>query len=38
MDIAEAREYIRRNHHAVMATFRKDGRPAMSPVTVSLDD
>jgi PPOX class probable F420-dependent enzyme len=37
MDTAAAQEFLRTNHHAVMATFRKDGRPAMSPVTVGLD-
>jgi PPOX class probable F420-dependent enzyme len=38
MDIAAAQEFIRTNHRAVMATFRKDGRPALSPVLVTLDD
>jgi PPOX class probable F420-dependent enzyme len=38
MDDAQAREFIRANHNAVMATFRKDGRPAMSPVTAAVDD
>jgi PPOX class probable F420-dependent enzyme len=37
MDIATAQEFLRNNHRAVMATFRKDGRPALSPVTVSVD-
>jgi PPOX class probable F420-dependent enzyme len=37
MDIAEAQEFIRKNHRAVMATFRRDGRPALSPVTVTVD-
>ena len=37
MDIAGAQEFIRSNHRAVMATFRKDGRPALTPVTVTLD-
>lgn len=37
MDADAAREYLRHNNHAVMATFRKDGRPAMSPVTVDVD-
>lgn len=37
MDINEAREFLRSNHRAVMATFRKDGRPAMSPVTCAID-
>jgi PPOX class probable F420-dependent enzyme len=37
MDIAAAQDFLRSNHHAVMATFRQDGRPALSPVTVGLD-
>jgi PPOX class probable F420-dependent enzyme len=37
VDVAAAQEFIRTNHHAVMATFRRDGRPALSPVTVGLD-
>lgn len=38
MDISTAREFLRHNHRAVMATFRADGRPALSPVTVGIDD
>jgi PPOX class probable F420-dependent enzyme len=38
MDVAAAQEFIRQHHHAVMATFRKDGRPALAPVTVAVDD
>jgi PPOX class probable F420-dependent enzyme len=38
MDAAQAREFIRANHNAVLATFRRDGRPAMSPVTAAVDD
>jgi PPOX class probable F420-dependent enzyme len=37
MDIAAAQDFLRTNHRAVMATFRRDGRPALSPVTVGLD-
>jgi PPOX class probable F420-dependent enzyme len=37
MDVAAAQDFLRKNHQAVMATFRKDGRPALSPVTVGLD-
>ena len=37
MDITAAQEFLRTNHHAVMATFRQDGRPALSPVTVGID-
>ena len=38
MDIAEALEFIRSNHRAVLATRRADGRPQLSPVTVGVDD
>jgi PPOX class probable F420-dependent enzyme len=37
MDAAGAREFLRTNHHAVLSTFRSDGRPQLSPVTVALD-
>lgn len=34
----EAREFLRDNHHAVLATFRSDGRPQLSPVLAVVDD
>ena len=37
MDLDEAREFLRANHRAVMATFRRDGTPQMSPITVTAD-
>ena len=37
MDIAEALEFIRSNHHAVIATTRSDGRPALSPIACDVD-
>ncbi|MPY85351.1 MAG: TIGR03618 family F420-dependent PPOX class oxidoreductase [Actinophytocola sp.] len=37
MDIAQARETIARQHHAVLATSRADGSPQLSPVLVALD-
>ena len=37
MDITDAQEFVRTNHRGVMSTFRRDGRPAMSPVSVTLD-
>ncbi len=37
MDTEAAREFLRTNHHAVLATFRADGRPQLSPVAVVLD-
>ena len=38
MDLDEARQFLRDNHRAVLATFRMDGRPQLSPVSVSVDD
>jgi PPOX class probable F420-dependent enzyme len=38
MDIEKAREFIRNNHRAVVCTYRRDGRPQLSPVTVGVDD
>jgi PPOX class probable F420-dependent enzyme len=37
MDVDQAREFLKTNHHAVMSTFRRDGRPQLTPVTVALD-
>ncbi|HZG94487.1 MAG TPA: PPOX class F420-dependent oxidoreductase [Mycobacteriales bacterium] len=37
MDLDLAREFIESNHHAVLATYRADGRPQMSPVSVAID-
>ena len=33
----EAREFLRQNHRAVLATYRRDGRPQMSPVLATVD-
>lgn len=38
MDATEAIEFIRSNHRGVLTTFRRDGRPAMSPVLANVDD
>lgn len=38
MDLDKAREVIRTQHRAVLATLRDDGTPQMSPVVVALDD
>jgi PPOX class probable F420-dependent enzyme len=38
MDLDKAREVIREQHRAVLATIRTDGTPQMSPVLVALDD
>jgi PPOX class probable F420-dependent enzyme len=37
MDLDQAREFIRENHRAVMATRRSDGTVQLSPVLVNLD-
>ncbi len=37
MEIDEAIGYVRRNHHAVLATLKQDGSPQLSPVTVGVD-
>jgi len=37
MDAAQAQEFLRDNHRAVMATFRSDGRPQLSPVLCAVD-
>ena len=34
----QAREFLRANHRAVLATARADGRPQLSPVTCGLDE
>lgn len=38
MDLEQAREFLRENHRAVLATTRADGRPQLSPVTCGVDD
>jgi PPOX class probable F420-dependent enzyme len=38
MDVARAREFLRANHRAVLATARADGHPQLSPVTCGVDD
>ena len=37
MDVATAQQFLRDNENAVLATWRRDGRVQMSPVTVGLD-
>lgn len=37
MDITRAQQFLRENENAVLATWRRDGRLQMSPVTVGLD-
>lgn len=37
MDLDAARDFIRENHRAVLATRRRDGSAQLSPVLVNLD-
>ncbi len=37
MDVAQALEFVRANHHGVIATTRADGRTAMSPIACTVD-
>ena len=37
MEISEALEFIKANHHGVIATTRADGRTAMSPIACDVD-
>ena len=37
MDADAAREFIRKNHHAILCTCRADGSPQMSPVAADVD-
>jgi len=38
MDLDEAHELLRTQHRAVLATWRTDGTPQLSPVTVGVDE
>jgi PPOX class probable F420-dependent enzyme len=38
VDLDEARDVIREQHHVVLATMRQDGTPQMSPVAAAVDD
>jgi PPOX class probable F420-dependent enzyme len=38
VDLDVAREFVRNNHRAVLATLRRDGTPQLSPVTASVDE
>jgi PPOX class probable F420-dependent enzyme len=38
MDLDAARDVIRSQHRAVLATLRADGTPQMSPVLAAVDD
>jgi PPOX class probable F420-dependent enzyme len=38
MDREHAVEYLSQNHNGVLSTFRRDGMPQLSPVTLAVDD
>jgi PPOX class probable F420-dependent enzyme len=38
MDSEAALDFIRTQHHAVLATLKADGTPQLSPVTAGIDD
>ena len=38
MDLDEARNLLRTQHRAVLATWRANGTPQLSPVTVGVDE
>lgn len=38
MDLDDARQVLREQHRAVLATRRRDGDPQLSPVVVGVDD
>ena len=37
MEITDALTFLKDHHQAVLATFRQDGRPQLSPVLVAVD-
>jgi PPOX class probable F420-dependent enzyme len=38
MDTAQAVDFMRNNHRAVLLTYRRDGSPQLSPVAVGVDE
>lgn len=38
MDLDQARSIVRRQHHAVVTTMRRDGTPHMTPVLATVDN
>ncbi len=36
MEIEKARQFLQEHHRAIMLTYRRDGRPQLSPVNVGL--
>ena len=37
MDLDDARAFLREHHRGILATFRSDARPQMSPIAVGVD-
>src|SRR5947208_16586040 len=37
MELDEARDYLRQNHRAILATMRRDGIPLLSPVACAVN-
>lgn len=38
MDLDDARAIVAEQHHAVLATLRRDGAPQLSPILAAVDD
>jgi PPOX class probable F420-dependent enzyme len=38
MDLETARDFVRQHSNTVLATFRLNGRPQLSPVNTAIDD
>jgi PPOX class probable F420-dependent enzyme len=38
MELDKARDFLREHPHAVLCTYRRDGRPQLSPIAVAIDD
>jgi PPOX class probable F420-dependent enzyme len=38
MDIEKARTFLKSNHRGIMATYRKDGRPQLSPIIIGVNE
>jgi PPOX class probable F420-dependent enzyme len=37
MDLADAQQFLRDHHRAILATWRRDGRIQLSPIAVGID-
>jgi PPOX class probable F420-dependent enzyme len=38
VDVQQARDFLREQHRAILATYHPDGRAQLSPVTCGVDD